>query len=117
MLVVSPILRLRPWTDPYLLTWTAKMAFHMVVPAIRIELPILAILTQLLHWMDLKPSPPSLGKVLPLPAPLRKVRQSDLSCLLGGRHTRKEHGLIVCSMISEKIFRCFLLRPPQQRLK
>src|SRR5712671_4208963 len=116
MLVELPVLIRPPRTVPYLPTWRTKMVFHMVAPTILTELSILADLIRHLRSISLKPSLP-LRRVLPLLPPLHRVSQSNPACHLVGQHTRKEPGLIVCPMMSKKMFRCFLLRPRQQRPK
>src|SRR6266403_4007074 len=117
MPAVTPTVRPLPWTDPYLLKSTAKMESRMVAPIMLTGSPIHATLTLILHWMSLKSSLPSLGRAPHLLAPLRRVPQLDPPYHLGGRHTRKELGLIVCPMILKRMSRCSLLLPRQQRPK
>jgi hypothetical protein len=60
-------------TDPYLLKSTAKMEFRTAALIMPTGLPIHAILSLFPHWMPLKSSLLSLGRVPRLLAPLRRV--------------------------------------------
>jgi hypothetical protein len=62
-----------PRTGPYLLKSTAKMEFHTAALIMPTGLPIHAILSLFPHWMPLKSSLVSLGRVPRLLAPLRRV--------------------------------------------